>query len=557
MRMMLVALVASLVGACGGGSVASAVRDDLPTADKALGAACMEPGGPAQPWTFDMDSTTRGALFHSMKKGAVVVAFDCKELRVLTTCNVDGNYEYGGYPVSFDVLDFKDADSLKASLSAGPAIAARFKGELDRGSTLFIAHGEVGMATTTVAEVTRDQLKNGCTGATHFVTDVHFGAYAMKTASTAQVGSAIEIFDQGTQGSSKSTADRSVNAGDRKACEKSAENDQQAPNDCNTVVRIGLAPIGAAREKTAEKPVADPDVVRVPPPCGPGTERIDGACKRPPPPPPPGAPPPPPVARMCRPGDAADCERQCEAGDPVSCTLAGALYEKGRGVTADLRRAAELYGRACQKRDVEGCTGLGYVLSKGGDGVPADGRKAERLLDEACRAGNGRACSGLGQRRRLAGDAMMALLHFNRGCRLGYPRACFYEASLGVSLTKDPKRAESAFLRACFGKDLRGCLGASWLLASGGGGRTDPAMAKRLLDMAMAGLAGACKQRDSEACEVLGDYHAGKYDPAVKDPVKASDYYAQACRGGQKDACDEGKGPPRRPGPPPPPPPGR
>src|SRR5262245_20607914 len=236
-------LLLALVG-CGSGTAAKAVRDDVPKAERAVTAEPCLVGQEAQPWTFDMDNTTRGALFNAMKDGLVLVSFDCKQLKVMTRCDVPGDYRYGGYPVAFDVLDFKDSDELKASISGGALIAAKFEADMKRGAKLYIAHGEVGMSTTTVPEVVRDRIKGpkACDAATHYVTEVHFGAYQMKASSEADVKAAGDIFGRGGSGASASSADSKHRSGDPKACEKN-NNKDAPPEDCNTVVRVTLAPI--------------------------------------------------------------------------------------------------------------------------------------------------------------------------------------------------------------------------------------------------------------------------------------------------------------------------
>ena len=182
--------------------------------------------------------------------------------------------------------------------------------------------------------------------------------------------------------------------------------------------------------------------------------------------------------------------------------------------------------------------------------------------------GNGRACSGLGQRLRIKGKMRDALPLFARGCTLGYPRACFYLGSFGSTTTQSPELNLKAFERACFGRDLRGCLGAATILKTGKSG--DPGKAGMFVKLGLSGLERACGDRDGESCKVLGDWHGGKYDPQTRDPDKARSFYQQACQAGQKDACKAdvakgpppGKGPPRAtptsarpPVPPPPPPP--
>src|SRR5688500_9389571 len=147
------------LSACGSGSAAKAVRDDVPTAGTAMGSEpCME-GEEVVPWTFDMDGTTRGSLFSAMEDGLVVVSFDCKKLKVLSRCKATGNYDYGYYPSEAEVLDFKDSDEIKANLSGGAAIAAKFEAQMKRGAKLFIAYAVGGRSTTTVPDIGKDQIE--------------------------------------------------------------------------------------------------------------------------------------------------------------------------------------------------------------------------------------------------------------------------------------------------------------------------------------------------------------------------------------------------------------
>ena len=541
--------------ACGSGSAAKAVRDDVPTAGTAMGSEpCME-GEEVVPWTFDMDGTTRGSLFSAMEDGLVVVSFDCKKLKVMSRCKAAGNYDYGYYPSEAEVLDFKDSDEIKANLSGGAAIAAKFEAQMKRGAKLFIAYAVGGRSTTTVPDVGKDQIKGprACDKATHYVAEVHFGAYKMEASSGAEMKAAVDIFGRGASAGSQSSADTSGKSGDPESCERGTDRDRLPPKGCNTVVRVTLAPILPPGE--GQKPEASPakaELPRPPPGCPPGMERIGMMCRR--------------VGgggsssggsrpRMCKPGDAADCERQCQAGEPVSCAVAGAMYERGTGVRPSAQTAFKYYKQACSKGNIDGCTGQAYLYSKGEGGITEDGPKAEKMFIDACKRGNGRACSGLGQRIRLKGSVRNALPHFARGCQLGYARACFYQGSFGSTTTQAPEVTLKAFERACFGRDLRGCLGAATILKSGKVG--EAGKADMFVKVGVGGLERACGARDGESCKVLGDWHAGKYDPQTRDPDKARSFYQQACRAGQKEACsaDVAKGPPPRKGPPMPPPP--
>jgi TPR repeat protein len=465
-----------------------------------------------------------------------------------------GNYDYGGYPPEFAVLDFNDSDELKASLTGGALIAAKFEAEMKRGAKLLIAHGEVGMSTTTVPDVSRDQIKGPkmCDKATHFVAEVHFGAYKMQASSGAEVKAAADIFGRGASGGSASSESAETQGGDPKACERSSDRDRQAPDHCNTIVRVTLAPILPAGEATpthGPPPPVRAELPRPPPGCPPGMERVGMVCRH--------AGSSGPRPRTCHPGDAADCERQCEAGEPVSCALAGGMYEHGWGVKPNAQTAFKYYKSSCKAGNIDGCTGQAYLYSKGEGGIQEDGGKAEKMFIEACMKGNGRACSGLGQRLRLKGKMRDALPLFARGCTLGYPRACFYLGSFGSTTTQAPEMNLKAFERACFGRDLRGCLGAATVLKSGKVG--DPSKADMFLKVGLGGLERSCSTGDGDSCKSAGDWWAGKYDPGTRDPDKARSFYQQACQAGQKDACkaDAGKGPSGKHGPPPPPPPGK
>ena len=571
-----------LATACGGsGGAARAVRDDAPTAKSkaGLGAKCKSAKEGADTWTFDMDTTTRGSLFSAMHDGLAIVSFDCNELKVLSRCRAMGNYDYGPYPANFDVLEFNDSDQLSAAIAGGAVIAAKFSADMQRGSKLLIAHGEVGMSTTTVPDITMDRLPkgSGCAGATHFVAEVHFGAYKMATSSSAEMKTEAEIFGQGARAGSASKEERTSDAGKREACEKATDKDGEPPAGCNTVVRVVLAPILPAQEGSDEEeappksgqfdspavakgppPPPPAPEFRPPPPCPPGMFRINGQCRTAPRAGA-GAPPPPmpPRTRTCRSSDANDCVAQCGSGDVTSCAIAGMLFERGAGgVPEDPKRAFMYYDKACKAGNLDGCTGTGYLYSKGA-GVEEDGRKAEQIFADACRKGIGRACSGIGQRARLQKKELVAGLFFSRACKLGYARGCFYEAAALFKAGKDLDRALKSYERACFGRDYRGCFAAAYLIESGKA-QGDSKRAEAFRRFTLLDLARLCKNaKDGEACEIAGDHFMGMYDPRVKDELNAKQAYTLGCAAGQKKACKAAgglkhvKGPP---GPPPGPP---
>lgn len=512
--------------ACGGGAggAAKAVRADAPTAKDALGAtACSDPNEEIEPWVIDLAGDQRGALKAAMDRGVVVVSYDCKQLKVVRNCQVAGNYEYSGTGFNEDTFRLADADSMKATLSGGAALAAKMEADLKRGTALDVAYAIVGETNTTVPSISKSQLRGAdCKNATHFVATASLGAFAMRSSTDAQAGAAAEIFGQGASASSSSSAQKTSGSGNRVVCQKAQSADRSPVSECDIPLKLRLVPI--AEDKT---PVArSSGGFRPPPACPPGTVRSGVACvtaTRA-------------LTKTCKQGDARSCEEECKRGDGASCSILGFMYEKAKGVQEDAARALQFYEQGCAKRDINGCTGMGFIYSKG-LGVPADKAKAASLFKEACERGNGRACSGIGHQLRLANDVAGAIPWMDKGCSLGYVRACFYTGSLLMKQNKDLPRAHKAHERACLGADDRGCLAQAGMLASGTGVAANTSESLAVKDRALKDLEKKCSASDADACEALGDWHMGIYDKSAKRPDQAIQYYGKACSGGIDSTC--------------------
>ncbi len=512
---------------CGGGAggAAKAVRADAPTAKDALGAtSCTNPSEEIEPWVIDLAGDQRGALKAAMDRGVVVVSYDCKQLKVLRNCQVAGNYEYSGTGFNEDSFRLADADSMKATLSSGAALAAKMEADLKRGTALDVAYAVVGESNTTVPSIGRAQLRGAdCKAATHFVATASLGAFAMRSSTDSQAGAAAEIFGQGASATSSSSASKTSGSGNRVVCQKAQSSDRSPVAECDIPLKLRLVPI--AEDKT---PVvrASGGGFRAPASCPPGTVRSGVMCVTPTKA----------VTKTCKQGDAKSCEDECKRGDGASCSILGWMYEKGKGVQEDPRRALELYEQGCAKRDINGCTGMGFVYSKG-LGIPADKAKAASLFKEACEKGNGRACSGIGHQLRLANDVTGAIPWMDKGCSLGYVRACFYTGSLLMKQNKDLPRAYKAHERACLGNDDRGCLAQAGMLAGGIGVAASTSDSLALKDRALKDLEKKCDASDADACEALGDWHMGVYDKSAKHPEQAIQYFGKACSGGVDSTC--------------------
>lgn len=523
-------VVAGAMG-CGPGTAAKAIRQDAPTTTNVMGAKC---GDEPAPWVIDLPDERAHQLETEVKKGGIVlVKYDCQDFKIVRGCEVNrgASYAYAGLAYEPKHKELEDADDAQIALSGGPAAVAKFQADYKNGAMLRIDYVAVGRQLTATDVVSRDMLSGSkCDEATHFVGAMDVGAFTLSSGAAADIGAAAETFGRGGSASSISKVANKARGGNPHSCKKAGPDDPAPPSDCRSPLQVQLFPIEKA--STESSPPARPP--RTPAPTGgpyaaacPSGRVLDatGSCRdkssgK---------------AYTCNGSDSGECNAQCAAGSPQSCAILGHLYEKGEGVTANEKKAYTFYKKACDAKDIDGCTGLGYMMSKSDNSDEQS--QSISVLRQACDAGNGRACSGLGQQARLRRDWAAASKEFERGCRLNYSRGCFYAGVALVRLDKEPERALWNFERACKDGDERGCLAAGSYLVQGTAGRKDPDEGNKLISRALNALRIECTERKSESCEVLGDFYNGKYGKATLQTAKAIEFYDKACSEGQADAC--------------------
>ena len=104
---------------------------------------------------------------------------------------------------------------------------------------------------------------------------------------------------------------------------------------------------------------------------------------------------------------------KCEEAGITSCNQLGLMYEKGKGVKKDIKKAVSYYQKACQINYV-GCYNLG-VMYETGQGVVRSYHKAVDYYKTTCQAEFGLACHNL------------AVMHeHGRGVRINYTQAKEY-----------------------------------------------------------------------------------------------------------------------------------
>lgn len=225
---------------------ARAVRPDAPTAREGLGDGCT-----SAPLVVDLPPHERAALEATFAQGrSVLVRYDCRKLVVLPGCDVFVGYDYAPLSLREDVVRMRDGDEVRAHLPlTGAGVAAELSGELARGRSLDLALVTAGRHVARATEVFADAAPApACSGATHFVSVVSTGAFAMSVGARAEARAVAEIFGAGGEGRSESHRTHASRDGDLETCRTASRTPPTlpihlAPVQCRAPLRLELRPI--------------------------------------------------------------------------------------------------------------------------------------------------------------------------------------------------------------------------------------------------------------------------------------------------------------------------
>lgn len=555
LRLTLLLLLAGS-SACGP-SIGERVAPKPSTYADASGAdtSCNPADEHAAPLVVDSKAEQRAELEVAMKRGIAVVAYDCKRLRVLGDCHLDGEYEFMGVSPKEELIRLESSADVELNLPFGGfGPAAQLGAGLSGGTTLDVALAMVGKKMSTPRSAKRSSLGGACKGATHFVRGATVGAFTMATGTEANVRTAVEVFGLGVSADAshrKSVVNRD---GSLDACKGADPAALAPPGSCSSLIRLDLTALDSGPP--------DPDVpVFAEATCPTDTLLVGGKCTRA------SA-----ERHQCRPGKLADCDTQCGKGEARSCAILGDMLSRGKWANRDDARAAEVFKKACTLGDEHGCNGLG-VAYLDGKGVPKDEARGVELLRKACDAGSAKGCTSLGYAatygKGVPKDEARAAAWFEHACRGGEERGC---ANLGVlalegrGVPKDLARAVALLKRACAGHDASGCYNLARLADHGTGMPKDVATAVRLFRQ-------ACDGGEAFSCNNLGTHYvqgngvakdlalaaklfetACKGDPTgcsnlatltaagkgvAKDPARALSLYQRACEAGDAAGCEQ------------------
>jgi len=94
------------------------------------------------------------------------------------------------------------------------------------------------------------------------------------------------------------------------------------------------------------------------------------------------------------------------------------MYDNGKGVKKDYKKAVELYNKACDGGLADGCNNLGRMYAHG-KGVKMDMTRAMGYARRACDADSWIACGNFASVLEADGDRARAAQYYQKACEMG------------------------------------------------------------------------------------------------------------------------------------------
>lgn len=237
-------LAISLVAIFGGFGCGNSAATDakLPSASDAFGGQqCTAYRPPTEPDLMAWDSGSRANLNFLHSQGAVAVRYKATgcnvELEVLSNCIGKGSYQYTPYSAS-ETKTARNARELFAEL---PIHSANVRAKMGEGRALRTDYMLSGIKALPIGAVYRRAELEGtdCSKATHIVSKLYIGGFAMVAGATNQVEAAAGVFGVGAGVSSSNSVERVSTEGLAEACQNS-QRTGTVEKQCSVPLRIGL-----------------------------------------------------------------------------------------------------------------------------------------------------------------------------------------------------------------------------------------------------------------------------------------------------------------------------
>lgn len=234
----------ALLAACAYDSPAVRAQSVLPRAPAELG-RCQVAASQSSPLVTEWPASEKANLEVLLRTGPVAVAYTGCSMRVLSECRIRGVYRWTRTTPATDSLEINDADELYAKLPLG---AVSLEGELKRSGKLSVqtmVAGQLRVDGATVADVPRE---GPCAQATHIVSALSLGAFALKAGGQRNASASAGVTSIGDTGlKHERSADLLRSAGDFDSCSSGTD---EGPNmNCASPIQAFLAPLPGRTEE--------------------------------------------------------------------------------------------------------------------------------------------------------------------------------------------------------------------------------------------------------------------------------------------------------------------
>jgi formylglycine-generating enzyme required for sulfatase activity len=235
-------LLALLLAACSPGAALTTPGTEVLSNQ----APCTEGRPPAEPDLMAWDPGSRADLNRLHKAGIVAVRYQARgcevELEILSNCIGKGGYSYSPYSAT-DTKMARNTRELRAELPIG---GARLGGLLKGGHVLRTDYTLVGIDALPPGTTVRAAELRGpaaeCARATHVVSKVYLGGFAMAAGESRTLDAAVSLFGARAGGDDSAAAERVAREGEPEACARARRGGE--PNEqCSVPLRLALMPI--------------------------------------------------------------------------------------------------------------------------------------------------------------------------------------------------------------------------------------------------------------------------------------------------------------------------
>lgn len=479
----------------------ASLGEKLECTDKLL----KDPNG-TERFVVEWNDGDRATLESEMARGIALVKFTCDGIKVLRNCAIPGEYAYQGISKKTKSLQVSDAASASANFSS-PTLTGSVKTALEQGRALNLGYVMVGVQSTTVADVTREQIKrDACKQeATHFVFQTKVGAFAMASGEKGQAMAAGDLLGYGSaNGEVSSSKSVAATDGDAKACKDASSSDDSPTENCQAVMRVSILPLADGKIQAVSVAKGDgdggaakaPAAKRVDPrTCPEGFVYQDEECVK--------------KAEaeafLCEEGNESQCKEQCNKGSASSCgRFADIVFSElswpSAYLTKDLNEdgmtlintkagpmQAKLEAACRDEWEASACLVAGMLIgTKEGDNSSPDNQEQANamveLMTTGCEWGNDTACGFIVD---AFGEDFYKFITPNgakmeevvaEGCDYGSVAACHSLGTFFVSGTMldlngngvkaDKKKAVKYLSKACYGGVGEACFWTSVMLGA-------------------------------------------------------------------------------------------